>query len=410
VGELSRVLAPPYDVISGKQQAQLHEASPYNIVRLILGKDSPADTETANRYTRAGETFAAWCADGVLQPDLVPALYVTAHTFRDEQGAPQTRLGFTALMELDESTPQGVYRHEATLTAPKADRMKLLEAVPANLSPIFCVYPDEGARIHRLVQDVLAGTAPIAQASLPEEIVRLWVINEPDLMDALARHLASVAVLIADGHHRFEVAYATRHRYRALMSHFVSMGDPALIVRPLHRVVRLEPGREPAAVREFCALAPIGNLEALNRWLNAESSAGSFGYYDGRGLYKATPRSSARTQWQKTTRLAPALASLDVSLLHGLILPRLGVDPTAITDEAPGRDATGGVRGVQYVPQAHEALRAIDRGEADLAWFVRGLPLQQVYALAAQGLLLPPKSTYFYPKLLSGLTINPHTT
>ena len=145
---LSRVLAPPYDVISPAQQDALYHASPYNAVRLILGKQAPTDTDADSRYTRARRDFDAWRASGVLSQDAAPALYLIEHTF-PQDGQRRTRLGFLALLRFTDPIERAVYRHEATLAAPKVDRTKLLEAIPANLEPIFCVYPDAGVPCRR---------------------------------------------------------------------------------------------------------------------------------------------------------------------------------------------------------------------------------------------------------------------
>src|SRR3989338_4361362 len=148
VGELSRVIAPPYDVIDAQEQERLYRASPHNIVRLILGKQSPTDTEEENRYTRARRDFDAWCREGILRQDATPALYAIEHVFADPGGARRTRLGVIAVLGLDGGA-EGILKHERTLPGPKADRTKLLEAVPANLEPIFCVYPDAAGGMQR---------------------------------------------------------------------------------------------------------------------------------------------------------------------------------------------------------------------------------------------------------------------
>jgi len=402
VGDLSPVLSPPYDVISPEEQERLYQASPYNVVRLIFGKTSPTDTETDNRYTRAQREFATWRERRVLRPDPVLALYLVEQAFRDG-GVSRSRLGFIGLLELDEATAGQVLRHEATLEAPKQDRTQLLEALPANLEPIFCVYPDEGGGVQAQLRGLTA-EVPTAQAALPEETIRLWALTEPDLIEAIARHLAAVSVLIADGHHRFEVACAHRNRYGALMAYFASMADPALVVRPIHRIIQEERGEAGQALRELCRLEPAEDLASCLRWLEAAGAKGRFGYYDGRALHQATLAPERLARWLRSSGTATDVpagssrksvavpASLDVSLLHALILPH--VFPNA----HPPRCA--------YTAEAEEALRAVDRGEGRCAWLLRGIPLPQVYALASQGVVLPPKSTYFYPKVPSGLTIN----
>ena len=205
VQTLDRVIAPPYDVIDEAQQQQLYDASPYNIVRLILGRQSSADTDADNRYTRARRDFEAWQSAGALRQDAEPALYVIEHTFECD-GRRHARLGVFALLAFGERTREDVLRHEATLAAPKADRTKLLEAVPANLSPVFCVYPDEGGRLQAQVARVTA-QPPTHQAALQGQPIRFWRVTSPDEIATITKGLAGTpSVLIADGHHRFEVA------------------------------------------------------------------------------------------------------------------------------------------------------------------------------------------------------------
>lgn len=386
IGELSPVLSPPYDVISPAEQDRLYQASPYNVVRLILGKTYPTDTDAENRYVRARREFAAWRERQALRQDPVPALYLVEQAFRDG-GVSRSRLGFIALLELDGPMARQVFRHEATLEAPKQDRTRLLEALPANLEPIFCVYPDAEGRLQERLRRVTADP-PTAQAALPGETVRVWALADPGLIEEAARHLAAVSVLIADGHHRFEVACAHRDRYGALMTYFVSMADPALVVRPIHRIIHDRGREDPQALRALCRLEPAAGLAACLRWMDG-GAGGRFGYHDGRALYQATVIPERAAEW---LRAPSPVAALDVSLLHGLILPRMSPD--------------GRAPRCAYTADAAEALQAADRREGGAAWLLRGIPLAQVYALAAQGCALPPKSTYFYPKVPSGLTIN----
>ncbi|MBI3996264.1 MAG: DUF1015 domain-containing protein [Candidatus Omnitrophica bacterium] len=389
IPDLTAVISPPYDVIDPDQQEQLYRASPYNVIRLILGKEYPNDTAQENRYARAQRDFTAWRDARILLRDAAAALYLIEHTFED-QGQPRTRLGFIALLELVDGIEQHVYRHEATLAAPKADRTRLLEAVPANLEPIFCVYPDEGGAIQAALKQVTAQRDGAMRATINGESVRVWAITDPALIEQVKRHLASVAVLIADGHHRFEVAYGHRRQYGALMSYFVSMAEPSLVVRPIHRIVTAQATNGDRALRQLCQLEPAPHLPALLTQLAQETGQGVFGYTDGKQLYNVKVRSDQLAQWLIAPAVPLPLAALDVSLLHGLILPGMGLNNDA----------------VRYTADAAGAFEAVKTGQGRAAWLLRGIPLTQVYALAAQGLRLAPKSTYFYPKVPSGLTIN----
>lgn len=404
VGELSAVIAPPYDVISPEEQEQLYQRSAHNVIRLILGRQSPQDTETDNRYTRARREFDAWRSAGVLRRDAAPALYLVEQAFSDA-GRSAKRLGFIALLELSDGVQAQVHRHEDTLSAPKEDRTKLLRAVPASLEPIFCVYPDQGGWIQSRLTQAAGQQAPDAQAVFQGDTVKLWALKDPALIGQVAAQLASSAVLIADGHHRFEVAYAERARHDTLMAYFASMEDPGLVVRPIHRLIRCE-RLALERLNPLCRFAPAQDAAALQRWLrqpqaSAATAAGQgtgealgrFGLYDGNGLHQVTLQAEPLARWLQAPAVPAPLAALDVSLLHHVLLPALGIE------RAHGPD-------VWFTAETEQAIRAVDQGQAALAWFLRAIPLEQVYGLASQGLRLAPKSTYFFPKVPSGLVMN----
>jgi uncharacterized protein (DUF1015 family) len=387
-GELGRVIAPPYDVIDAQEQERLYRASPHNIVRLILGKQSPADTETDNRYTRACRDYNAWRAQGVLQRDAIPALYAVEHVFTDPLGARRSRLGVIAVLDVNGGV-EGVLKHERTLPGPKEDRTRLLEAVPANLEPIFCVYPDATGGMQRQLA-AAAHRPPLAAATLGTEGVRLWAIQDPGLIAAFARHLASSPVLIADGHHRFEVGVANRDCCRGLMAYFVSMADPALVVHPIHRLLDRVPGTQ--ALGSVCEVEPVDNGPAALAWvLGQPAQQGCFGYCEGGTAYRVRVRPAAREQWVAGSGQPPELAQLDVSVLHGLVLPATGVASEQ----------------VRYTGNPSEVWAALRSGSAKASWLLREIPLPTIFTLAEAGHVMPPKSTYFYPKVPSGLTIHP---
>lgn len=389
IPDLSDVLAPPYDVIDAAEQERLYQVSAYNIVRLILGKSSPTDTPQNSWHARAARDFTAWRSEQILREDQTPALYLIAHTF-DAGGETRCRLGCIALLELLQDLQRVVYRHEATLDAPKQDRARLLEAIPANLSPIFCVYPDPQAATQALLQQI-THSPPLVTASMHGDTIRLWMITDPRTIEGITQVLSTAAVLIADGHHRFEVAYAKRDQYPALMSYFVSMEDPALVVQPIHRVIRQPLPME--RLRRFCTIEPVRfrDLALLSQFLEAPEGQGRFGVWDGDQLYRVTLQPEPLARWLMAPSVPRPIATLDVLLLHQFLVPQL-------YDAAPTID---------YTADASTALPRLNGKTDGSLWLLRPMPLSQVYALAAQGLTLPPKSTYFYPKVPSGLVLNP---
>jgi len=388
-GDLSALLAPPYDVITPAQQEALYAASPHNVVRLILGTQRPTDTDTDNRYTRAREDFLAWRRQGLLTQDAATALYAVGQTFTDPFGDTYARLGVIALMDLDDYDERQVLKHERTLSGPKADRTRLLEAVPANLEPIFLVYPDAVGSMQRTLEAACAD-APTAAAKIGADDVRLWVLRDPEVARMFERHLKTAPLLIADGHHRFEVAVAHRDRVRGLMAYFVSMADPALTVHPIHRLLGCAPGTQ--ALAPLCEVEPAVDGPAALAWVrNQGAGQGCFGYCEGTSAYCVRVRPAARKRWIAGSGQPPELARLDVSVLHGLVLPAAGVASEQ----------------VRYTGDPSEVWAALRGGGAKAAWLLREIPLPVIFKLAEGGHIMPPKSTYFYPKVPSGLTIHP---
>jgi len=299
VRSLSLVVAPPYDVISPEEQNRLYDASPFNVVRLIYGKQDPADSPTDNRYTRAKQAFDHWCNTRVLVRDETPAIYLYEHTFH-WQGTPRRRLGFVALLEFAGSVPDQVFCHEATFEEPKRDRARLLDAVRANLSPIFCLYRDPNSTIHAFLKQLSQNRSPLATVHLPappfwggpkedmtakragrDEEVRMWSITDPDLIRELQHAVEPVSVLVADGHHRFEVALSRRHLCQAVMSYFSWLEDPAVMALPIHRVVQVTQEAKaawPSRLQALCTLTPVASLDSLIQWLVKTEGHGQFGY------------------------------------------------------------------------------------------------------------------------------------
>lgn len=403
VGGLSRVIAPPYDVISPEQQEELYAASPYNVVRLIFGKQAPSDHDGDNRYTRAKADFDAWRASGVLVREPQPAVYLCEHAFLWD-GVPYRRLGCIARLEFDDETPRQVLAHEATFEGPKADRAKLLEAVRAHLSPVFCIASDGGETLAAQWRRHCDAASPAAEARLSarlgggvgdqEEIVRLWVVREAQAMAAMQEAFRAATVCIADGHHRFAVAYAHRHLCHGVMTCFSWGDDPALRLQPIHRVTRV--GEAAAQALERLAVCePAAGPEELLPWVVSAGALGRFGVYRQGRCFRVTVRPERLAAWQKRGSAgSPGLSSLNVSVLHQLLLPEL---------LAPGADAEA----VCYTPHPAQAMAMADGSASAWAWFVPPIGVRRVVELAREGIRMPQKTTYFYPKVLSGLVINP---
>ena len=222
-------------------------------------------------------------------------------------------------------------------------------------------------------------------------------MSDPQLIDELRGALASQRVLIADGHHRFEVALSRRRLFGGVLSYFCWAGDPALLLHPIHRIVEIPPAAHAAwqtQLAALCDLVPLPDRQALNRWLASAQGQGGFGYAQAAQVYGLRLRQEILADWLLHPTVPQPLADLDVVILHHVLLPRLGGGSTAPAVRA-------------YTPDQAKALAMVEAQPGICAWLLRPLVLAQTFALAAQGMLLPPKSTYFYPKVLSGLCIHP---
>jgi uncharacterized protein (DUF1015 family) len=392
-GDFGRVIAPPYDVISPEQQDQLYAASPFNVVRVILAKEESG----VDRYARAKDTFEGWRRQRVLVRDEAPSLYVCEHSFHWD-GHTRRRMGVLGLLQFDGSLPDGVLRHEATFEGPKTDRTKLLDAVRAHLSPVFCVVPDAQGQLEEWMR-LACQVPPVASAAVPfrtagggngaAEAVRIWKISDPQRLAQAQRIFGPAKALIADGHHRFGAALARRALCPAVLTYFSRAEDPGMIVRPYHRILG-RGGASPAVLEPIFRLEPVADLTALQAQLAQRTGPGWFGLSNGRVHQLAQVRPERLAAWLAKPAVPPILAELDVSILHHLVLPALQAAEPALAQ-------------VRYTPDAAVAVQTAASGQADWAVLTRAIPLAQIFAIASAGQVLPQKSTYFYPKVLSGL-------
>ncbi len=388
--DLSKVLAPPYDVIPPDYQADLYDRDPRNIVRVILNRN-PGDAA----YEEAGSTFRRWQREGLLAPDPKPALYLLGQTFEAE-GRTLTRVGLLARFRAVDPEARVVLPHEQTRKGPKEDRYRLLKATRANFSPIFLTFGDEGERFAALAADCME-TAP-ALTFVDDGAVqhRLWRVAEPASIEGFTRVLAGRAY-IADGHHR----YATALRYRDqtgpegafTLGYFTPLDAPGLLVQPYHRVLSAGPSLAEARV----VLAPHFDLSdapdatAAARAVRISSAPYVFALAEPeKGALVAEVRGDGRSLLPPDT--PPSLAALDTYFLHRAVLSRLlGVAAEALS----------------YVHSLAEAEQAVQQKRCRLALLMRATPVRQIVDVAEARESMPAKSTFFYPKLPSGLVIHP---
>ena len=403
VGDHAQVTAPPYDVISAEARAGYEAASPYNVVRLILARPGDRDVPQPERdgssdYRQAAALLARWRGDGVLRRDAAPCLYVYEELY-ELRGARRVQRGVLASVALDD-TGTWVVPHERTMAAPVADRLRLLEATEANLSPIFGVYAGAGGPA-AVLDDVTGGEPALDCVDETGVRHRLWAVADPDRIAAWRERMAAQRVLIADGHHRYRTSLAYRDAMRAAGGGRPGPWDELLMLlvdADLHgpavlAIHRLLAGVEGATVLaglecDFDARPAASPAEAEQALGRLPEDAVAFGLYaDGRSwLLVARDPAGLAAEAGRDRRM------LDVEVLHGPVLSkRLGVS------DFEGR--------VAYESDLAAAVAAVDTGAASSLLILRPAPFGAVAAIAAGGETLPQKTTFFYPKPRDGLVL-----
>ncbi len=414
VGAMSDVIAPPYDVIGPELQARLYDASPYNVIRLELNREEPGDAPGSDRYSRAAGFLKEWRRDGILQEDPHPSLYVYHQTFEVE-GRQHTRKGFLARVRQEPFGQGQIYPHEQTLSGPKADRLALFHATRFNLSPIFGLYPDAKSEVLAAVEAGLRDRTPLEATDHLGVINRLWPVLDPAAHTIVQGLMGPRPIFIADGHHRYETGLNFRNEREAAgelagpddpanfcMMMLVGMSDPGLLILPTHRLISGFPGLTADALAGRLApefdVRPAGEGESGGRatWetieIGGDQDMLGFGTVaDGRWV-TARLRSDAAMDALVPDRSADWRA-LGVSILHELVLKKLlgGL----------------GTASCRYVHLMGEVSRDVAMKGCDLAALVPPAGMEHVEAIASNLEKMPPKSTYFYPKLLTGLVLNP---
>lgn len=413
---LQSVVAPPYDIISPAEQEELYQRHPANVVRLILGKQEPGDDDAHNRYTRAATSLQRWLDDGTLLRERRPALYPYRIEYEDPAGAFRSLTLLLCRVRLEVLGQGSILPHEATLSGPKEDRLHLLRATRANLSPVFSLFSDPAGEFERLCAECTAQPPVDTATDTWGARHRLWASEDASFAAALRMLLSEKALFIADGHHRYETALRYRDEVRAanggqagpwdwVLMAIGRLESPGITVLPTHRVVRgVAPERLAALeenARQFFAVTAAAGLEDLMAGLAGEFAAGrhAFGFYlPGAGFRLLRLEREAEAEALLDPSRAPAWRRLDVALLHGVVVDHL----LGLTTEQAMQAGQIG-----YVKDAAECVRRVNAGDYQAALFLNPTPPQAVKEVALAGEKMPQKSTYFFPKLLSGLVLNP---
>jgi uncharacterized protein (DUF1015 family) len=408
----SQVVTQPYDKITPTMQEQYYAVSPYNLVRVILGRRDHSDNSVENVYTRAASFARQWEQEGILQKDASPSIYAYSQTFTAPSGSRFERRGFIALGRVEDYAAKVVYRHEQTLAKPKADRLDLLRATRAHYEQLFLLYEDSGEI------DSLLATSKKPTIDVTDEYGvahRVWPISDSQVIESVRGKMRDRKLVIADGHHRYETALAYRDECRNqagsvnrdapcefVMMTFVSMNDPGLLVLPTHRVVHSLAG---FSVDEFqkssAKLFAVEEIDGAPDAAQATSLLNERGKA-GHALLAVTRERSFLLHSPKPeaakfmTGLSAGQQSLDVVQLHKCLLE--GVLELS-------EDSIRNQQNLAYLRDPGEAIDQGRKGEANIAFLMNPCPVQKVRDIAFAGEVMPQKSTDFYPKLLSGLTV-----
>ena len=414
--KLEDVVTQPYDKITPEMQSRYYDLSPNNLVRIILGKPGETDNRNFNVYTRAAEYLHDWRSDGILKQDPEPGFYFYAQTFT----VPGTRdlaerRGLICLGRIQDYSDAIVYRHEQTLSKPREDRLNLLRATKAHFGQIFMLYTDPAAQVEKLLAKRTEDDPDISLLDEYEVLHRVWRITDPALISALQEHFRDKKLLIADGHHRYETSLAYRDERRAqggsapdrnapyefVMMTLIPMESRGLVILPTHRIVHGLPSFDREHMLEGAKrFFDIDRIDLRSESRSATTLLGEAGEFG--TAFVAVTRQGPYLLKAKKRAVEEALSGvserqreLDVVQLHKLMLERiLGISEEAIRNQEH----------VKYERDAFEAISWVRQG-ANVAFLMNPVKIEQVSDLAFHGQVLPQKSTDFYPKLLSGLTI-----
>jgi uncharacterized protein (DUF1015 family) len=398
--DIADVVAPPYDVIDDAQRAELAARSPYNVVEL----DLPRDPEGGDPYEHAAELLGRWSEQGVLIRDADPTIWGLEQDYTAPDGSRQTRRGFLARVKLA-PYGEGIRPHERTQPGPKEDRLRLTRATRHNLSPIFSLHPGN-AWPH--LEPAIGGDPWGEVTDADGTTHRVWPIEDAAIHAAIAEELRGGELLIADGHHRYETSLAYQHEVGEggpadyVLMALVSLDDPGLTVFPTHRLIAGladDPEKQEALGSGLRELFEVEEVPADELDPAGSEGVGVFGYIDSnfKRAYRLQLASNPDLDGS-LSKHSEAYRTLDAAILEELVLKGiLGMT----TDDIAAK------RGIGYTPDIDEARAKLDTGDYQAAFILRPTPIDQVRAVAAAGETMPPKSTYFFPKLLSGLVFNP---
>ncbi len=419
VGDLNLTVAPPYDIIPEKEQERLYERHPNNVIRLELNRERPGDNEEENRYTRSATHLREWLEQGILIREDRPVIYSYFMDYKTREGEEKKLKGFLARLRLEEFETGMVLPHENTLPGPKADRLRLMESCHANFSPIFSLYSNPERETTPILDETARNASLIHVTDMDGVHHRVCTVTNQDAIRKIQEVLLDRPLFIADGHHRYETALSYRNMMRDktgkrdgrqgfdyLMTYISNMEEPGLTIYPTHRLIdRLEGFELNRYIREIETYFDVQSYPFLHKkdffaaLQSAEKGRPAFGLYttDSDDLFLLTLKNHEKIQPLLGPDLSPALQELDVTVLHTVLLDHfLGIGEKELKAQSH----------VRYVKDAEDALHTINDRDAQLAFLMNATRVEQLRKVSLKGEKMPQKSTYFYPKLLTGLVLN----
>ncbi len=406
ITDLSSVVCPPYDVISPSRQDYFHEKDPHNLIHLILGKDIPGE----DKYQRSAALFKEWFKNKVFIQEEKPVIFFYAQEYRIK-GENRVRFGLIGLLRLSDKK-KAVFGHEHTRKEPKEDRTRLFKEVKANLSPIFVIFPDK-KRIIRLLRDFTKGKKPYMEAADDEKTIHhVWRIDSIEMLEKIQKSMDPENMFIADGHHRYEVAsnfrdemaeklgnkFTGEEDFNYVMAYFTNTDPQGLTILPINRLLKRH---EALNIKDFLSgLSEYFNIEEIKdkvRFLFLLQKAGKaehvIGMYYQKKFWLLRVK-NIKILDKMITDKPPQYRSLDVSILNYIVFRNI----LKMNLEDKGE--------LEYIQDPDELIDLVDKNPTYAGFFLNSVKMEQIMAVALAGEKMPPKSTYFYPKVLSGLAIN----
>jgi len=406
IGDISQVVCPPYDVITPVKRKHYHKINPHNFIRILLGNNVAGE----DKYKRSAKHFKEWLHSGVFVQDQLPCIYFYLQRF-NIRGQKRSRMGFIALLRLDQSESR-VFGHEHTRSEPKVDRLRILRKVKANLSPIFAIFPDKHRIIRRVYDHYIKGKEPFIDITDSDNVLhQLWRIDSPEVTEQIQKKMDGENIFIADGHHRYEVACIYREQmkkklqnltgreaFNFIPAYFTNPQTPDLTIMPVHRLIFTKKGFDFAIFRKD--LEEVFEVEEVKDKIKfffmlekAGSTENVLGMYaDGR--FYLLRLKNVLILDRLIADKPKAYRFLSVSIFNYLVLKKiLGMD---IEDK----------KRILFNPDASELIEQARGSRRAMVFILNPVKMTQIMSVAIEGERMPSKSTYFYPKVLSGLVIN----